>query len=229
MDFCQYPEVGPKVGKKWALGAKVGENGSRPTFYTLFGPISEHWPKNNFPDLRKTGVAQTNTLRELGHVVQQRGINFPFRPFSVLDIGPVVASCNSPLHPMRHPCPPPHRETMWKPKTTHPKTTSQLTHENLGSPAHFVKRSFDDLLTRAPAAPVGFALGFWGGKSTRKNPPKIKTFIWTSFINNFCCVPDSCHREKGKSFSKLFEKVRAKYKARCFRWYFWILGGLWGL
>ena len=33
--FCRFPEMGPKVGKKWLLGAKVGENASRPTPYQL--------------------------------------------------------------------------------------------------------------------------------------------------------------------------------------------------
>ena len=45
-----------------------------------------------------------------------------------------------------------------------------------------------------------------------KNRPKIKKFIWTSlfFLNNFCWVPDSCHRECSESSCELFEKRACK-------------------
>ena len=33
------------------------------------------------------------------------------------------------------------------------------------------------------------------------------------FLNNFHLVPDSCHREEGKSSRKLFEKVRVRFNA----------------
>ena len=51
---------------------------------------------------------------------------------------------------------------------------------------------------------------FSGGKPTRKNPPKIdkKTLSEQVFLNNFHWVPDSCHREEGKSSRELFEKAR---------------------
>ena len=66
-----------------------------------------------------------------------------------------------------------------------------------------------------------------GGKSTRKNPPKIKKSSSEQvFLNNFRSVPDSCHREEGKSSRELFEKVRVN---AVFFWYFGILGGFVGL
>ena len=44
MGFCQWPEIGSNVGKKWALGARFGENGSKPTCYppwTHFGILTK--------------------------------------------------------------------------------------------------------------------------------------------------------------------------------------------
>ena len=60
----------------------------------------------------------------------------------------------------------------------------------------------------------------------RKNPPKIKSSSERVFLNNFRWVPDSCHRNAGKSSRKLFEKVRVN---AVFLWYFGIWGGFFGL
>ena len=38
--------------------------------------------------------------------------------------------------------------------------------------------------------------------------PKLKSSSEQVFLNNFHWVPDSCHREEGKSSRELFEKVR---------------------
>ena len=43
-------------------------------------------------------------------------------------------------------------------------------------------------------------------------------------LNNFGWVPDSCHREEGKSSCELFGQVRVNAP---FFWYFGILGGFW--
>ena len=43
MGFCQWAEMGPKVGQKWVfgciLGAKVGQNASKPTFAPTLNPF----------------------------------------------------------------------------------------------------------------------------------------------------------------------------------------------
>ena len=70
---------------------------------------------------------------------------------------------------------------------------------------------------------------FWGGNSKcvmtaaitdqiseKENPPppppkkknNLKSSSEQVFLNNFRWVPDSCHREGGKSLRELFEKVR---------------------
>ena len=63
---------------------------------------------------------------------------------------------------------------------------------------------------------------FTGGKFTRKNPPPKRNSSEQVFLNNFCWVPDSPYREKGKSSRELFEKVRVN---AVFFWYFRILSG----
>ena len=47
-----------------------------------------------------------------------------------------------------------------------------------------------------------------GGKSTRKNPPNIKSSSEQVFLNNVRWVFDLCHMEEGKSSRKLLEKAR---------------------
>ena len=39
MGFCQRAEMGPKVDQKWVLGAKVGQNASKPTFAPTLNPL----------------------------------------------------------------------------------------------------------------------------------------------------------------------------------------------
>ena len=46
-------------------------------------------------------------------------------------------------------------------------------------------------------------------KPVHKKSIQNKKVIWTSFLNNFHWVLDSCHRVEGKSSRELFEKVRA--------------------
>ena len=59
-----------------------------------------------------------------------------------------------------------------------------------------------------------------GGNSTRKIHPKEKSSYEQVFLNNFRLVPDSCHREEGKSSRELFEKVRVNAV-------FWVFFGSW--
>ena len=39
--FCQWPEMGSNVRKNGLLGAKVGENGSKPTFVPTSDPLTQ--------------------------------------------------------------------------------------------------------------------------------------------------------------------------------------------
>ena len=69
---------------------------------------------------------------------------------------------------------------------------------------------------------------FWGGtKIPSKNfSQNKKSSSEQAFLKNCRWVPDSSHREVGKSSHELFEKVRLN---AVFFWYFGILGGLLGL
>ena len=67
-----------------------------------------------------------------------------------------------------------------------------------------------------------------GKKSQRTNVDTFRVFVMTKssfeqvFLNSFCWVPDSRHREEGKSSRELFGKVRVN---AVFFWYFGIVGG----
>ena len=65
-------------------------------------------------------------------------------------------------------------------------------------------------------------------KSTRTKirPHSKNVHLKQIFLNNFRWVPDSCHREEGKSSRELLEKVRVNTVSS---WCFWISGGGFGL
>ena len=68
---------------------------------------------------------------------------------------------------------------------------------------------------------------FTGGKSTRKNPPKIKKFIWTSLSEQFPLGSWPVWQGEGKSSRELFEKVRANAVFfLVFRDFGWVFGPL---
>ena len=65
---------------------------------------------------------------------------------------------------------------------------------------------------------------FRGAKSTRKIPPERKNSSEQAFLNNFCWVPDSHHRENGKvhaNFSKRFAQTRCFFGTLGFWVGFW--------
>ena len=74
-----------------------------------------------------------------------------------------------------------------------------------------------------------FTMRIWRHGHAEKILPKKSTHILKSsseqvFLNNLCWVPDSRHREKGKSSRELFEKSSCKCGVL---WYFGIWGGGW--
>ena len=90
-----------------------------------------------------------------------------------------------------------------------------------GAVAALLQLSAQEPQPWAPETHTNWFLMITGGKSTPKNPPKMKSSSERVFLNNFRWVPDSCHRKAGKSSRELFEKVRVN--AVIF-WYFGILG-----
>ena len=69
---------------------------------------------------------------------------------------------------------------------------------------------------------------FRGGKSTQKNPPKIKSSFEQVFLNNFRRVPDSRHRGRRQKFARTFRKSSCKRGVffLVFRDFGWVFGPL---
>ena len=78
---------------------------------------------------------------------------------------------------------------------------------------------------------VNLRFGGWnclGGKCTRKNPPQIKKFTWTSFSEQFPFGSCLVLQGRGQNFARTFRKSSGKHGVFClvFRDFGWVVGPL---